>query len=156
MIVCDFNICFTFVWAGWEGTAHGTRIFNEALHRPDLHFPFPTDKYYVIDVRYPNTRGYLAPYKGTNIRYHISDFRRGHTAAMREPRGPKEKFNYYHSSLFDETFNRAQQKSYNLTHNRTSSKGDEEGPSTHRMSNDNSYMTTIRDIIAQDIMEFRR
>ena len=30
MVVCDFNMCFTFVWAGWEGTAHDTRIFNEA------------------------------------------------------------------------------------------------------------------------------
>nr|KAJ0190043.1 hypothetical protein LSAT_V11C800413860 [Lactuca sativa] len=91
MVVCDFNMCFTFVWADWEGTAHDTRIFNEALQRPD--------KYYVVDVGYPNTRGYLAPYKGTNIRYHLLDFRHGHTAAIREPRGPKEKFNYLHSSL---------------------------------------------------------
>ncbi|CAH1436191.1 unnamed protein product [Lactuca virosa] len=57
---------------------------------------------------------------------------------------------------FDEAFNRAQQESYIPAHNRTSSEGDEEGPSTHRTSNDNSYMATIRDIIAQDIMEFRR
>ena len=42
MAVCDFNMCFTFVWAGWEGTAHDTRIFNEALQRPDLNFPYPT------------------------------------------------------------------------------------------------------------------
>ncbi|CAI9264297.1 unnamed protein product [Lactuca saligna] len=206
MVVCDFNMCFTFVWAGWEGTAYDTRIFNEALQRPDLHFPFPTgDKYYVVDARYQNTRGYLAPYKGTNIRYHLPDFRRGHTAAIREPRGPKEKFNFYHSSLrniiertfgvwkarwtllrdmhvnykyehqvsiviasmaihnyirktgrFDEAFNRAQQESYIPAHNRTSSEGDEEGPNTHRMSNDSSYMAAIRDIVAHDIMEFRR
>ncbi|CAI9262654.1 unnamed protein product [Lactuca saligna] len=100
MDVCDFNMCFTFVWAGWEGTAHDTRIFNEALQRPDLNFPYPTgDKYYVVDAGYPNTRGYLAPYKGSNIRYHLPNFRRGHTTAIREPRGPKEKFNYLHSSL---------------------------------------------------------
>ena len=42
MVVCDFNMCFTFVWAGWEGTAHDTRIFNEALQRLDLNFPSPT------------------------------------------------------------------------------------------------------------------
>ena len=58
-----------------------------------------TDKCYVVDAGYPNMRGYLAPYKGTNIRYHLPDFRRGYTAAIREPRGPKEKFNYLHSSL---------------------------------------------------------
>ena len=42
MVVCDFNMCFTFVWAGWEGTAHDTRILNEALQRPELNFPHPT------------------------------------------------------------------------------------------------------------------
>nr|KAJ0218855.1 hypothetical protein LSAT_V11C300149300 [Lactuca sativa] len=37
--------------------------------------------------------------KLTPIRYHILDFRRGQTHALREPKGFKEKFNYYHSSL---------------------------------------------------------
>ncbi|XP_023741115.1 uncharacterized protein LOC111889213 [Lactuca sativa] len=94
MEACDFNMCFTFVWAGWEGTAHDTRIFNEARRRREVKFPLPAD-----DVGYPNTKGYLAPYKGSNIRYHIPDFRRGQTSASREPKGFKEKFNYYHSSL---------------------------------------------------------
>ncbi|KAJ9543555.1 hypothetical protein OSB04_023262 [Centaurea solstitialis] len=57
------------------------------------------DKYYVVDAGYPNTKGYLAPYKGTNICYHIPDFRRGQTAALRAPKGAKETFNYLHSSL---------------------------------------------------------
>ncbi|XP_035846177.1 uncharacterized protein LOC118492362 [Helianthus annuus] len=100
MAVCDFNMCFTFVWAGWEGTAHDTRIFNQALDNVGLQFPHPTgDKYYVVDAGYPNTRGYLAPYKGTDIRYHIADFRRAQTSAMGAHQGPKETFNYYHSSL---------------------------------------------------------
>ncbi|KAL4574030.1 hypothetical protein LXL04_020852 [Taraxacum kok-saghyz] len=58
-----------------------------------------TDKYYVVDAGYPNTRGYLAPYKGTHIRYHLPDFQHGQTAAMRAPRGSQETFNYRHSSL---------------------------------------------------------
>nr|XP_043638653.1 uncharacterized protein LOC122609778 isoform X2 [Erigeron canadensis]XP_043638655.1 uncharacterized protein LOC122609778 isoform X2 [Erigeron canadensis] len=100
MAACDFNMCFTFAWAGWEGTSHDTRIFNEALRRPKVNFPCPTgDKYYVVDAGYPNTRGYLAPYKGTNIRYHIPEFRHGKTAASRAPRGAKEIFNHRHSSL---------------------------------------------------------
>ncbi|XP_076938002.1 uncharacterized protein LOC143605954 [Bidens hawaiensis] len=100
MAACDFNMCFTFVWAGWEGTAHDTRIFNEALQIPNLKFPHPMgEKYYVVDAGYPNTKGYLAPYKGANIRYHIPVFRRGQTSAMRAPRGSKETLNYYHSSL---------------------------------------------------------
>lgn len=30
-VVCDFNMCFTFTWASWEGTAHDLRICIEAL-----------------------------------------------------------------------------------------------------------------------------
>ncbi|KAJ9561868.1 hypothetical protein OSB04_007028 [Centaurea solstitialis] len=107
MAVCDFNMCFIFAWAGWEGTSHDTRIFWEALRRNELKFPHPSgglvyffyNKYYAVDAEYPNTRGYLAPYKGTNIRYHIPDFRRGQTGAVRAPKEAKEKFNYHHSSL---------------------------------------------------------
>ncbi|GKD61174.1 putative nuclease HARBI1 [Tanacetum coccineum] len=100
MAACDFNMCFTFVWAGWEGTAHDTIIFLEALRRPQVNFPRPTgDKYYVVDAGYPNIKGYLAPYKGNDIHYHIPDFRRGQTSAQRAPKGKKETFNYYHSSL---------------------------------------------------------
>nr|KAJ0207118.1 hypothetical protein LSAT_V11C500283530 [Lactuca sativa] len=171
---------------------HMTQKFSIKSYSDQIfifHFQLVVNKYYVVDVGYPNTRGYLAPYKGTNIRYHIPDFQRGHIAAMRESRGPEEKFNFNHSLLrsiidltfevwktkcvllrdmhvnykyehqvsmkrrrFDETFNRTQQQSYN----RISSEGDEEGPNTHCKSNDNSYMTTIRDIIEQDIMKFRR
>uniref|UniRef100_A0A0R0KSP5 Uncharacterized protein n=1 Tax=Glycine max TaxID=3847 RepID=A0A0R0KSP5_SOYBN len=29
MAVCEFSMCFTFVWAGWEGSAHDTKIFME-------------------------------------------------------------------------------------------------------------------------------
>ncbi|KAI3447131.1 hypothetical protein Pfo_003796 [Paulownia fortunei] len=61
---------------GWEGIAHNSRIFNEAIHRPTLKFPMPsTGEYYVVDVRYPNMPGFLAPYKGT--RYHLEEFERG-------------------------------------------------------------------------------
>jgi hypothetical protein len=41
MVVCDFDMCFTFGWAGWEGSAHDTRIFMEALRTPSLKFPLP-------------------------------------------------------------------------------------------------------------------
>lgn len=57
------------------------------------------DKYYVVDAGYPNTKGYMAPYTGQFIRYHLPDFRRGRTKENRAPKGVKEKFNYLHSSL---------------------------------------------------------
>ncbi|ONI29443.1 hypothetical protein PRUPE_1G198400 [Prunus persica] len=41
MVVWNFNICFTFVWAGWESAVHNARIFMEALRRPILKFRHP-------------------------------------------------------------------------------------------------------------------
>jgi hypothetical protein len=49
-------------------------------------------KYYLIDLGYPNQKGYLAPYKGH--RYHIPEFQSGS-----QPIGLKEIFNHVHSSL---------------------------------------------------------
>ncbi|KAL5574363.1 hypothetical protein UlMin_023960 [Ulmus minor] len=40
MAACNFNMLFTFVWPRWEG-----------------------NKYYLVDVGYPNMKGFLAPYK---------------------------------------------------------------------------------------------
>ncbi|KAK6161036.1 hypothetical protein DH2020_004417 [Rehmannia glutinosa] len=93
MAACSFDMRFTFIWAGWEGTAHDSRILNEAIHRQSLKFPMPPrGKYYVVDAGYPNMSGFLAPYKGT--RYHSNQFRRGQRAS-----GSKELFNHSHSSL---------------------------------------------------------
>ncbi|KAL6522975.1 hypothetical protein OROHE_016481 [Orobanche hederae] len=50
-------------------------------------------KYYVVDSAYPNTLGYLSPYLGPGMRYHLPDFRRG-----TPPQGMYEQFNYRHSS----------------------------------------------------------
>nr|KAJ0209734.1 hypothetical protein LSAT_V11C400206960 [Lactuca sativa] len=62
---------------------HIQRVINITLLMPDIQI----------------LEGILLPYKGINIRYHLPDFRCGHTAAIREHRRPKEKFNYLHSSL---------------------------------------------------------
>ncbi|KAK2655750.1 hypothetical protein Ddye_008802 [Dipteronia dyeriana] len=63
MVACDFNICFTFAWARWEGD--DARIFLKALRRENLHFPHPpTGKYYLVDACYPQMKGYLGSYKG--------------------------------------------------------------------------------------------
>uniref|UniRef100_A0A1S4DC76 Nuclease HARBI1 n=1 Tax=Nicotiana tabacum TaxID=4097 RepID=A0A1S4DC76_TOBAC len=97
--VVDFNICFTFAWAEWEGAAHDNRIFGEALRRPELNFSHPSgDKYYLVDAGYSHIKGYMAPYKGDNVRYHLPEFRRGATRQLRAPNGHKEMFNYLHSS----------------------------------------------------------
>ncbi|XP_038699618.1 uncharacterized protein LOC119996910 [Tripterygium wilfordii] len=94
MCACDFNMMFTFVYTGWEGTANDSRVFLDAISRPENHFPHPVgNQYYLVDSGYPCIAGYLPPFRGG--RYHISEYHgRG-----RGPRTRKELFNYRHSSM---------------------------------------------------------
>jgi hypothetical protein len=43
MAACSFDMQFTFVWAGWEGSAHDTRIFYEAIGNTNIQFPRPPE-----------------------------------------------------------------------------------------------------------------
>jgi hypothetical protein len=122
MAACNFNLLFTFIMVGWEGAAHDTRIFLDAIRKPSANFPKPppgivffflillimnayclcishrwlllpcVGKYYLVDAGYLLIKGYLTPYKGE--RYHIPDFRRAGRG-----NGIEERFNYVHSSL---------------------------------------------------------
>ncbi|XP_020593532.1 uncharacterized protein LOC110033778 [Phalaenopsis equestris] len=94
MAVCDFNLCFTFLKAGWESSAHDSQVFKSATRDPNTKFPHPpTGKYDLVDAGYPLQRGYLKPFPDT--RYHIPDFARVNNIT----RGRKEMFNKRHSSL---------------------------------------------------------
>ncbi|KAL4554511.1 hypothetical protein LXL04_039342 [Taraxacum kok-saghyz] len=54
--------------------------------------------------------------------------------------------------IIDETFNTAQQESYEPTR-RTNTNGAQEGPSTHPTGNEDSlWMAAYRDMIAEEIM----
>jgi hypothetical protein len=49
LAVCDFDMRFTFVVAGWPGSAHDTRILNHALTNFGDEFPKPpAGKYYLV------------------------------------------------------------------------------------------------------------
>ena len=39
--ICDFDMIFTFVWAGWEGITHDSRVLKEVACNPTSGFPFP-------------------------------------------------------------------------------------------------------------------
>ncbi|XP_023760234.1 uncharacterized protein LOC111908652 [Lactuca sativa] len=92
LAICDFNIIFTFVMAGWEGVAHDSRILSEAVADPQASFLFPPpDKYYLCDVAYAHTRGFMAPYR--NVRDWLGDFR------QRRALTNKEKLNHGHAKL---------------------------------------------------------
>ncbi|GFP90064.1 hypothetical protein PHJA_001150200 [Phtheirospermum japonicum] len=41
MAACDFNLNFTFVLSGWEGSANDARVLAEALVLPSNNFPWP-------------------------------------------------------------------------------------------------------------------
>ncbi|XP_022038521.1 uncharacterized protein LOC110941203 [Helianthus annuus] len=92
MATCDFDMCFTFVSIGWEGSAHDTRVFINATQNSKFNFPQPPEgRYYLVDKGYPDRKGYLVPYSKT--RYHQSQFQR------EPPNNMQEAFNRSHSSL---------------------------------------------------------
>jgi len=57
-----------------------------------------TGKYYLVDSGYPNSLGYLSPYLGEDVRYHLPEFISG-IECNNGPQGMKELFNYRHSCL---------------------------------------------------------
>ncbi|CAN1845074.1 Putative nuclease HARBI1 [Linum perenne] len=69
--VCNQNLQFVYYLAGWEGSAHDSRVLRDALSRPNG-FRVPTGKYYLCDAGYTNARGFLAPYRGQ--RYHLQEW----------------------------------------------------------------------------------
>ncbi|XP_028087441.1 uncharacterized protein LOC114288154 [Camellia sinensis] len=92
LAACDFDMLFTFINSGWEGSAHDNAILVDSITRADLQFPHPPNgKYYLVDASFTNIPGFLAPFRSQ--RYHLQEFR-GHRYA-----GPKKLFNHRHWSL---------------------------------------------------------
>ncbi|KAL5579293.1 hypothetical protein UlMin_011735 [Ulmus minor] len=86
LAACSFDLKFTYVLPGWEGSASDSRILDNALTR-DL------DKLIVpqVDVGYQLRSGFLAPYRST--RYHLKEY------SLRQPKNARELFNLRHASL---------------------------------------------------------
>ena len=55
MAVCDFDMMFTFVYTGWEGTTNDSRVLFDAL-KLESNFPMPTrgnkmsKHLYIVDI----------------------------------------------------------------------------------------------------------
>ncbi|KAL2533937.1 Uncharacterized protein Adt_07288 [Abeliophyllum distichum] len=100
LAACNFNMCFTFVLPGTTGNVHDSRILARAIHSADINFPQPANsKYYLVDSRFAHRPGYMAPYKGPDIRYHFQEFPAERNGRRRQFKNPQERFNFYHSSL---------------------------------------------------------
>ncbi|XP_077246099.1 uncharacterized protein LOC143885956 [Tasmannia lanceolata] len=89
LAACDFDMKFTFVVAGWEGSASDSRILGDAIV-DDFGITRHSGKFYLADAGFPLLNNFITLYHVT--RYHLSE-QRGRT-----PRTKKELFNYRHSS----------------------------------------------------------
>ena len=87
----DFDMRFTSVLAGWEGSAHDASILAHSLSRPDG-LQIPEGKFYLGDAGCACRPGILPPFRKT--RYHLNEF-----SPRYRPQNAKELFNLRHSSL---------------------------------------------------------
>uniref|UniRef100_A0A2N9FL88 DDE Tnp4 domain-containing protein n=1 Tax=Fagus sylvatica TaxID=28930 RepID=A0A2N9FL88_FAGSY len=76
--------------AGWERSAHDSRVLNDALNRP-RGLQIPEGRYYLGDAGYGVRKGVISPH--CSVRYHLNEF------SDNPPRNGKELFNLRHSSL---------------------------------------------------------
>lgn len=90
MLACDFDLNFTFISCGWEGSATDARVLRSALLGG---FRVLEGNNFLVDGGYANTPSFLAPYRG--VRYHLKEFGHGH----RRPNNYKELFNNRHAVL---------------------------------------------------------
>jgi hypothetical protein len=67
----DFNMKFTYVLAGWEGSAHDDNILSDNLNHPDG-INIPDGKFYLGHAVYAYRSGILPSFR--KIRYHLNEF----------------------------------------------------------------------------------
>lgn len=89
---CSFDMRFTYVLSGWEGSAPDSQVYEDAIFRKGLHLP--PGKYFLGDAGFPGRIGLLVPYRG--VRYHLREFA---VALNSRPSNYKELFNLRHSQL---------------------------------------------------------
>ena len=91
LAACGFDLKFTYVLSGWEGSASDSRVLNSALENRIDRLEVPSGKYYLVDSGYQLRRGFLTPYRKT--RYHLKEYE------VLAPQNAREIFNHRHSSL---------------------------------------------------------
>lgn len=67
--VCRLNGLFSFILAGWEGSAHDGLVLRAALN---CGFSIPAGYYYLGDAGYGLAPWLLTPYRG--VRYHLREW----------------------------------------------------------------------------------
>jgi hypothetical protein len=75
LAACSFDLRFTYVLSGWEGSAHDSTLFHDARIN-DLYIP--NGKYYLADAGFASVDALLVPYR--NVRYHLAEWGRAQNA----------------------------------------------------------------------------
>lgn len=88
---CSFDLQFTFIHAGWQGSAHDALVLKDALAKG--RFKPPHGRYFVADAGFYSNEFMLIPYAKT--RYHLREYR----AAQLRPETKEELFNLRHAQL---------------------------------------------------------
>ncbi|KAL1550157.1 hypothetical protein AAHA92_18157 [Salvia divinorum] len=99
LVVCDRNMQFVYVLAGWEGSGGDSRVLRDAVNRPNgLKVPRDDNsdhlalKYIIFGSYYLCDNGYTnSPYKG--VRYHLKEWGPG----IESPQTVVEMFNMRHT-----------------------------------------------------------
>ena len=88
LVVVNLRGRFIYVLSGWEGSAHDSTVFADAV---DKKLTIPDGKYLLADAAYPPILRVLPPFRGA--RYHLQETaRRG-----KRPANKEELFNLRHS-----------------------------------------------------------
>ena len=87
---CDFRMLFTYVLAGWEGSAHDMRVKDDAVAKG---MAILDGKFRLGDAGISLSANCLTPYRG--VRYHLKE----HARAQAKPADYKELFNLRHAVL---------------------------------------------------------
>lgn len=69
LAVCNLEMNFLYVLAGWEGSACNGQVFQSA-HEPD--FTIPAGHYDLADTGYAGSDTLLVPYHG--VQYHLKEW----------------------------------------------------------------------------------
>ncbi|RVW29001.1 putative nuclease HARBI1 [Vitis vinifera] len=91
LAACSFDLKFTYVLPGWEGSVSDSRILDNALMRDFDKLIVPQGKYYLANAGFQLKTEFLTPYRST--RYHLKEY------SVHQPENAKEVFNLRHSSL---------------------------------------------------------
>jgi hypothetical protein len=90
LVACDFDMKFVYALAGWEGSSHDARVYEDALNKG---FDVPNGKYFLGDAGFTLSMTCLVPYRG--VRYHLREY----SGTGNEPRNAQELFNLRHAQL---------------------------------------------------------